>query len=373
LTPVGAKSSIAREAAEAADLLREYTCVESDVDAAAALNRLFGEFVWPWCAEAARRTLRNYGVRGTDQRDEASDIAAEVTLYLTGRLQEIRSASAPDIGNLRAYAVSAVYNVCFARVRARCPRHVQLQNRVRYLLRNDREFATWVSQDGEQLAGLQAWNGRDEHVAAPVPERSGQPLKDVLKGVFDLARGPVRLGELISATADSLGIVESSVGSLNAGAQYPAEQAGADQVMLQREALLTLWHGVLQLPAAQRIALLLNLRDAGGHGVIELIPATGAASFEQLAETINLTPRELARMWPELPLEDARIAEMLGLTRQQVINLRKSARERLARRQRKADGNTRAPSASYTEQGVGARMGEKIKSVFRRRRENDDL
>jgi hypothetical protein len=240
---------------------------------------------------------------------------------------------------------------------------------VRYLLRNDREFATWGSQDGEQLAGLRAWNGRDEHVAAPVPERSGQRLRDVMKAVFDLAGSPVRLNELISAAAESLGIVESAVGSLKASAEYPAEQAGADQVMLEREALLTLWHGVLQLPAAQRSALLLNLRDAGGHGVIELIPATGAASFEQLAETLNLTAPALARIWPE----DARIAEMLGLTRQQVINLRKSARERLARRRRNADGNTRAPSASFIERGVGARMGEKIKSVFRRRRENDDL
>jgi len=35
-----------------------------------------------------------------------------------------------------------------------------------------------------------------------------------------------------------------------------------------------------------------------------------------------------------LPLEDAAIAERLGLTRQQVINLRKSARARLARRMR---------------------------------------
>jgi hypothetical protein len=33
-----------------------------------------------------------------------------------------------------------------------------------------------------------------------------------------------------------------------------------------------------------------------------------------------------------LPLDDATIAGLLGLTRQQVINLRKSARERLARR-----------------------------------------
>jgi hypothetical protein len=39
-----------------------------------------------------------------------------------------------------------------------------------------------------------------------------------------------------------------------------------------------------------------------------------------------------AELWNDLPLDDARIAELLKLTRQQVINARKSGRERLARR-----------------------------------------
>jgi hypothetical protein len=40
----------------------------------------------------------------------------------------------------------------------------------------------------------------------------------------------------------------------------------------------------------------------------------------------------MAAVWNELPLEDAVIAERLGATRQQVINLRKCARARLSRR-----------------------------------------
>jgi hypothetical protein len=45
-----------------------------------------------------------------------------------------------------------------------------------------------------------------------------------------------------------------------------------------------------------------------------------------------MTKEEFAEIWNHLPLDDNRIAEILNLTRQQVINLRKSARERLARR-----------------------------------------
>jgi hypothetical protein len=37
-------------------------------------------------------------------------------------------------------------------------------------------------------------------------------------------------------------------------------------------------------------------------------------------------------MWESLPLDDTAIADRLNLTRQQVINLRKAARMRLARR-----------------------------------------
>jgi hypothetical protein len=47
-----------------------------------------------------------------------------------------------------------------------------------------------------------------------------------------------------------------------------------------------------------------------------------------------MTPESFAELWNDLPLEDAKIAELLGLTRQQVINARKSGRERLTRRLR---------------------------------------
>src|SRR6185436_12091029 len=90
-------------------------------------------------------------------------------------------------------------------------------------------------------------------------------------------------------------------------------------------------------------ALLLNLRDESGQGVIELIPATGLASLEQLAQAIDMSPDALAAVWNDLPLEDAAIASQLGITRQQVINLRKSARARLLRR---TAGNTARISSS---------------------------
>ena len=53
-----------------------------------------------------------------------------------------------------------------------------------------------------------------------------------------------------------------------------------------------------------------------------------------MAAAVGLSPESLAELWNRLPLEDTGLAEILDVTRQQVINLRKSARERLARRMR---------------------------------------
>lgn len=104
----------------------------------------------------------------------------------------------------------------------------------------------------------------------------------------------------------------------------------------QRHFLKWLWTEIGHLPVRQRMALLLNLRDEQGGGVVALLPVTGVASIRQIAAMLEMPLEELARLWPELPLEDSAIARRLSLTRQQVINLRKCARERLGRRIRDA-------------------------------------
>ena len=95
-----------------------------------------------------------------------------------------------------------------------------------------------------------------------------------------------------------------------------------------------LWSEICELPENQRAALLLNLKDSQGGGGVSLFQMTRVAAVPQIAQALCIAPEELAHMWAELPLDDLTIANRLGVTRQQVINLRKSARERLARRMR---------------------------------------
>ena len=111
---------------------------------------------------------------------------------------------------------------------------------------------------------------------------------------------------------------------------YP--QADPAAALESRQLLDRLWGEICQLPRRQRVALLCNLRSQQGVNVITLLPATGIASIEQIAAALEIPLPEFEQLWAELPLDDLRLAQYLGATRQQIINLRRSARDRLARR-----------------------------------------
>jgi hypothetical protein len=91
-------------------------------------------------------------------------------------------------------------------------------------------------------------------------------------------------------------------------------------------------------------------------------------SFAELASALGFSTAQLAELWPRLPLDDAAIAGKLGLTRQQVINLRKSARARLGRRiTRNSGGNTGTLSASGESGGMLARASQSLRAILRRK------
>lgn len=117
--------------------------------------------------------------------------------------------------------------------------------------------------------------------------------------------------------------------------QLPDTRTNVATEVEKRIYLEKIWAEIGLLPERQRNALLLNLTDATGYGVITLLPVTGIASLRQIAEALGMSAQKLAEIWNDLPMNDATIAGLLGVTRQQVINLRKSARERLIRRVRK--------------------------------------
>jgi DNA-directed RNA polymerase specialized sigma24 family protein len=288
-------------------------------------------------------------------RVDEADLAQEA---LGQWLAEMRKLSArPDehsIGDARGLAATITYRVCYRWLRQRSPRRHALRNRLQYVLTRQAGLALWTGagQMGRTLtAGFAAWRGRaqapseklrqlpgDEKFLAQagrlITNRQEVKLNDLLAAIFDYLRGPVAFDELLSVTAALLQIRDEPPASTEeaiGGAQLASGEDVAWQVE-KRIFLERLWEEVRELPRAQRAALLLNLREADGRGCLALFPATGVATLRQIAETLEIPAERFAELWPQLPLDDATIAGLLDLTRQQVINLRKSARERLARR-----------------------------------------
>lgn len=92
--------------------------------------------------------------------------------------------------------------------------------------------------------------------------------------------------------------------------------------------VMALWPEVASLPLKQRWAFILHLeRDE-----IVAFVQQGCCSLSGFAHLLGVRESEFAEWFAELPLPDERIATRLEMTRRQVINLRKCARERLSRR-----------------------------------------
>ncbi len=113
------------------------------------------------------------------------------------------------------------------------------------------------------------------------------------------------------------------------GADLAHQAPSVETKLTQRAWLKRVWSEIGGLPRAQRISLLLNLRDERGEAALTLLPMTGVASLAQIAAAVEMSVEELTRVWKGLPLDDLRIAARLGLNRQRVIDLRRTARQRL--------------------------------------------
>ncbi|HEX8150476.1 MAG TPA: hypothetical protein VF591_25050 [Pyrinomonadaceae bacterium] len=317
------------------------------------LSRLIDEHAGPVVKGVIRYKLRLNAHLAT-RLAEADDLYQEALLQLLARLRQfLGQPGAHPIADLRGMAAVIAHRTCSGWMRRQFPERHALKNRLHYLLTRQKGLALWQDADGKTLAGFAAWQGREaavpaarlgelshvEGLAAHARALKGgrqQQLADALAAVFRHLGGPVEFDELLGALAALLGVRDQPFGSLPENEDAAASTAGGEsdpawhiekRIFLQR-----LWEELQLLPPNQRAALLLNLKDAGGSGCITLFPATGVATLRQLAAALGMSADGLARLWNELPLEDARIAEMLGLTRQQVINARKSGRERLARR-----------------------------------------
>lgn len=284
----------------------------------------------------------------TSQRAEADDIYQEVLLQLLAQLQKFRKLpNTHPIGDLRGIAAVIAHRTCARWLRRQFPERHALKNRLHYLVTRQRGFALWQNAEAQLVTGFAAWQEQkrptqrvpDSAVLSTHirPPQSSKELADTVAAIFNQVGGPIEFDELLTAVASLIGVSDQPIESLaedEDAVALVADVTEPDQAwrIEKRMFLQRLWEELQQLPRNQRAALLLNLKESSGFGCITLFPAIGIATLRQLANALEMSAESLAEMWNELPFEDAKIAELLGLTRQQVINARKSGRERLTRR-----------------------------------------
>lgn len=334
-------------------LLLTFLEAKDEEQADRCLVSLIDEHAVPIVKEILGSSLRfHLNVNGSASTQDGNDLFNDIIANLLARLRNLRS-DRPQaaIADFRGYIAATAYNACNLYLRQKYPRRARLKNRLRYLLSHDAAFALWTHETFGLLGGFAQWRDKATPSSQRILEKirhepvewtqtvnlpsvgiNRAQLSSLLHALFQSCGSPVKLDDLVNIVAEISREKDQPDESLDEVLNLAAPGLDFETSLEQQHMLGLLWQEVSQLPRRQRVALLLNFKDARGQELVSLLPYTRTASIAQIAETLDLPLVEFLRIWNKLPLDDATIAELLGATRQQVINLRKCARERLERR-----------------------------------------
>jgi hypothetical protein len=270
------------------------------------------------------------------QLEDLEEVSSGIALRLIRKLRATAIFAEHSIAQLENYVATLTYNALYDFRRKRYPERHRLKRSLLILMRRESRFSVWEARD-TLVAGLASWKARPlvgeflritASSATPLMQDRARPI-EALEAVLEGIGGPIAFEALVDVVADLWNVRDIVIES----GEFPPDTRH-DQLrsMEARQYLEALWAEIRELPANQRTALLLNLRDSAGSNAVTLLLLLNITSVEEIAGGMGLTEQELNGLWEQLPLDDLTIASRLQLTRQQVINLRKSARLRLARR-----------------------------------------
>lgn len=327
-------------------LLQQF--LSSSPSGAQALETLLFEHAEPLIRRIVGRRLS-----GSVPQQDREDTVGDAVVELLGRLESWKHGESRPIEDFLAYTSVIARHSCDHYLRSLQPQKYRMRNRIFYLLDSSPQYAEWDGEPGKSVCGLAKQKGQAAKKLDPgwyhaIPVRAGSSEPEIVEQIIKTV-SPLRVEDLLVATAHLSGLGdESSVEWSDVEAIMPAHEPDYEERLDLRSSLGHLWSEIRELPLGQRIALLLNLRDDQSNSPLSSFPALGIASMRQIAEVLEFPPEELAALWGRLPLSDLEIAKRLSLERQQVINLRKAARQRLARRR---DGNIAQISTPSSKRG----------------------
>jgi DNA-directed RNA polymerase specialized sigma24 family protein len=272
--------------------------------------------------------------------DDIDDVCSEAGLELLLHLRRVKTGTGGnEIADFPAYVATIAINACNRYFGRRRPGRARLKKQIRVLASEGGELRLRTWGDGRtlcHLAGKTAEPARADFEALEKRIEPERDLRRLLGRVLEEAGGALDLETLVELVS-SIWRLPPDPGSPSSGVALDTLPAVAEEpgdAIDRRRFTVRLWQEIRGLPREQRLALLLHLRDHRGNSVLFLFPLTGVATFSEIAATLGMSEERLSALWNDLPADDRAIGEILACERQRVINLRMSARKRLANRMR---------------------------------------
>lgn len=296
------------------------------------------------------------GFRLTKTRDEwlAEDAAALALHQVWAALKKMRSGTLPAVADadaLRRYTASTARHAWCEVLRQESRQWNSVRKSIlAWVEGGDTGYAVWrlspfqreklvgpCNQKGQAAPALE---GTSLCVAAGIaatalfPGKSPGELNraEACRAVLAAARQPIPLNELTTAVCTLQGWSEStwSLDEGRDGERPPSEveddtAKSPSEQLLDTEKVRAVWRAILQLPLNQRRVLLLDL------DVVETFEVYGGVSLSVIAGALDFRPEQLSGLIDRMPLADGAIAELTGLKRQSVRNLRFEAKRGLRR------------------------------------------
>lgn len=338
---------------ESCQVLSELMATQDPVAAEVLLVCLVESVIEPAATHFVRGRFRIAVNNNNDLalNQDALDIVSEVKVAMISILKRMKSS--PDltqIDSLEGYTVTVARNTYSEYLRKKCPNRFRLRNQIRYIIAKTDGLQMSSDNGAGAFCGMVddfGENGQPELLPIPA-DRSTSDLQRVL---LRLGKDPNRigLGELVAFILREIGRpiafddFVNVIGELR-GLKEPAAVELTDDVRqnsnvtdpigtIDRKAFLrAVLDELADMPLRHRRALLLHFTDDHDDNLLMMFVFDGVASVRELAGLTELPADDFAAMWNRLPLADNEIAELMGLERQQVINLRQSARRSLRSR-----------------------------------------
>lgn len=129
---------------------------------------------------------------------------------------------------------------------------------------------------------------------------------ELLTAIFNWTNAPVEIDLLTSICAEWWNVIDETVeidatsvnekGEERAQFQLADSRPDVSTENERRDYLQRLWNEITDLPARQRAAVLLNLKDETGRGAIDLWLVVGVATVEKIAAALEMSTEKFAAL-----------------------------------------------------------------------------